>query len=1056
VLRTPLLPFDELEAWGDGLEAPAAVEGDEGELGRALARDKKLLRRRLTATLGRPEVREALFIAAPGVHDSIEAWNRDPDDRRGRKLERALVRYLFRMAARPTPFGLFAGYSLGSVGEETSLRLSSRGGNRRATRLDFGYLSTLVEALVDREGIRHALPCRPNSSLYRAAGRLHYISFHNEGGQRWNRLVAVEETEPLAAVLRLAGRGATPAALADELAGMGPSPAEARAFVDALIESRLLVSDLEPPVTGGEPLAAILARLESVPDAAPVVSLLTEAQTALRELDRDGTGLSTERYAAARQGLERLEVAVEPGRLFRIDLMKPGPGLELGRDLVDELRRGVSLLNRLTRPGDRDALYEVRRAFRDRFEEREVPLVEAFDDEVGIGLDELPAPIGAVRKPDSDRNSERSWTALDELLLNEMLVAAHRGDREIILDEARVSRTVPLEDAPPLPDAFAVVATVSSASERSLRAGDFLVFLHGAFGPSGARLLGRFCGSDPELRRAVEGHLRAEEKLDPGAAFAEIAHLPQGHLGNVTHRPGLRDLEIDYVGPSGIPPERRVAVQDLLVSLVGDRFVLRSRRLGVRIVPRLTSAVSLQLPGLPLFRFLGFLQYQGCRAALTFDWGRLASADFLPRLRVGRTVVAPARWKVTGDQSEGLRGLTGPARFQQVQRWREEWGLPRFVDLFDGDRSLTHDLDNPLGVDSLSDLLGERGGGSLMEPLAAPNRLCAHGPEGRYVHELVVPFIQRRGPRPGPAAATSPPAESVGPSESRFRRSFPPGTTWLYFKLHGGFSAVDRLLCELVGPLCARLLTDGVAERWFFVRYGDPDYHLRLRLEGPADQLHDVALGALQTGLEPYLEDGSVWRVQLDTYEREVERYGGPEGILTAERLFHLDSEAAVEAVTATRGDSQGRWRLALLGVDALLGDLRFEVARKVLVVDQLRDHLHRLVAPKERLSDLFRQSFRTQRADLEALLASSGPSPPGAGALETRSSRSKSVIAELLESERAGRLTRRIAGIAGSLAHLHVNRMLSAAPRQEELRMYDHLARLYRSQTARERKNPA
>jgi hypothetical protein len=28
--------------------------------------------------------------------------------------------------------------------------------------------------------------------------------------------------------------------------------------------------------------------------------------------------------------------------------------------------------------------------------------------------------------------------------------------------------------------------------------------------------------------------------------------------------------------------------------------------------------------------------------------------------------------------------------------------------------------------------------------------------------------------------------------------------------------------------------------------------------------------------LEPYLQDGSVWRIQLDTYERDVERYGGP------------------------------------------------------------------------------------------------------------------------------------------------------------------------------------
>ena len=36
------------------------------------------------------------------------------------------------------------------------------------------------------------------------------------------------------------------------------------------------------------------------------------------------------------------------------------------------------------------------------------------------------------------------------------------------------------------------------------------MLLDGAAGPSGARLLGRFCHADPELHQWVEQHLRAE------------------------------------------------------------------------------------------------------------------------------------------------------------------------------------------------------------------------------------------------------------------------------------------------------------------------------------------------------------------------------------------------------------------------------------------------------------------------------------------------------------------------------------------------------------------
>ena len=206
--------------------------------------------------------------------------------------------------------------------------------------------------------------------------------------------------------------------------------------------------------------------------------------------------------------------------------------------------------------------------------------------------------------------------------------------------------------------------------------------------------------------------------------------------------------------------------------------------------------------------------------------------------------------------------------------------LPRFVDLFDGDRSLTHDLDHPLSVDSLTDLLRERGSVSLMEPLAAADRLCAHGPEGRYVHELVVPFVRRGGARPGPVAPTGGPGRvGLALPRAAFAADFPPGTTWLYLKLYGGVSAIDRLLCELVGPLCARLLTEGVAERWFFVRYGDPDYHLRLRLEGPAEQLRDVDARALfKPAWSRISRKAASGGFNFDTYEREVERYGGPGG----------------------------------------------------------------------------------------------------------------------------------------------------------------------------------
>src|SRR5215510_11424640 len=59
VLRTPLLPFDELEAWSSGLEAPA-VSRDAAALEQALAADRERLRGRLRTLVLRSEVLDAL------------------------------------------------------------------------------------------------------------------------------------------------------------------------------------------------------------------------------------------------------------------------------------------------------------------------------------------------------------------------------------------------------------------------------------------------------------------------------------------------------------------------------------------------------------------------------------------------------------------------------------------------------------------------------------------------------------------------------------------------------------------------------------------------------------------------------------------------------------------------------------------------------------------------------------------------------------------------------------------------------------------------------------
>ena len=62
-----------------------------------------------------------------------------------------------------------------------------------------------------------------------------------------------------------------------------------------------------------------------------------------------------------------------------------------------------------------------------------------------------------------------------------------------------------------------------------------------------------------------------------------------------------------------------------------------------------------------------------------------------------------------------------------------------------------------------------------------------------------------------------------------FSRRFPPGSEWLYAKLYTGIATADDVLLEVIAPLTQEALRRGAADKWFFIRYADPQWHLRLR-----------------------------------------------------------------------------------------------------------------------------------------------------------------------------------------------------------------------------------
>lgn len=1049
-VRTPLMQFDEFLAWGAGLQGASASDAT---LERVLANDRQLLRSRLRAVLERSEVRESLFIASPNTHADLDKWVSAPDNEYPQKLERTLVRYFSRMTSRPTPFGLFSGCSVGVIGESTRLKLSERSHYKRHTRLDNDYLCKLSDSLATDPRVAPYVRYRPNSSLYEAAGRLRYAEARYADDVRHWDLVAVEANPLVDALLAHAAEtpnGATKADLALALVALDPeiSQDDAETFVGELAASQLLVADLAPCVTGPEPIHEIITKLEEDSATSPLAGELRHARDALAAIDQRGLGSDAGLYRDIAKRLESLPCPVELPRLFQVDMVKPAPNAALGTNVVEALRSTIRALQRIARPQRSDALEGFRSRFEARFERQEVPLMVALDDESGVGYGDTRETVSLLDGIKFARAKTASWTVDQRhtVLMSKLEEAREHGDREIVLREDDLKRMA--NPSPPaLARSFSVVATLLAKSPDAIDPGNFRLVFKGTC--AGLTLLGRFCHSDPELSEYVSNHLRAEDELTPDAVVAEIVHLPEGRIGNVINRPVLRDYEIVFLGKSGAPLERQITVDDLLVSVGENReIVLRSKRLRRQVIPRMTNAHNFNARSIGVYRFLCDLGRDG-HPYLGLDWGPLEMASHRPRVRIDRTVVSLETWRIQASQLEPLAVVKGTARFRAVKQLRAKYRLPRFVALVDGDNVLPVDLDNVLSIESFVQLAKDRRA-IVLEELDPDNLSVVEGPEGRFCHELVVPMLARDV------------APSIEPGVCSRRsddvvRAFPPGSEWLYAKLYTGNATADRVLAA-VRPVIDDALAAGTVDSWFFIRYGDPDWHIRLRFHGTPARLAAEVLPALHAAAAPLLADGRMWKLQLDTYVREVERYGGGHGVEIAERWFAVDSRTTLDIIDLLDGDAgnDARWRLAFRGIDQLLDDLGFDFATKHGIVRRARDgfaHEHNATIETTRPIG---HKFRQERAALEALLdrmADTGSELAPALALMTRASPRVRAIGEALrDAERAGRLTLRVTDIASSYMHMLVNRLLKSAARQQELVIYDFLERCYTSRSKRVR----
>lgn len=1039
ILRTPILPYTDFIEWGNSSTATDAdVEKFTAEL-----------REKIRQHLSTSKIQEAIYIASPSLFNRIHYWKDNPNSEKGRKIEFALVKYFSRMCSRSTPFGTFAGVSTGLIANHTLLQLSCSDNYKRHVRFDTGYICTLSALLSKIPQIRNDIHFFPNDTLYQIGEKYRFVEYGSNGGARTFRLSDVDKSSYLDTLLEMARTGDTLANLASTLStGEDVELSEASSFIDELVECKILISELEPKITGREPFEHFLDVLQKYRQQYEGLDKIFNAHAQIQQLNKTSLGASTNLYKEISDELHDLDVPQNMAHLLQVDLFKPVENLAISSELTKELGETAALLFDLS-PSYLQNMEDLLTRFRERFDHQEISLMHALDEENGLAFgenafDETPLLRGMKLNKQS-MPAKQPQSPVEAYLISLLCDSFKNNTTEVVLDpkilQGLKKNTVQLS-----PQSFC--ANVNLLENKNTK--EKITFVRYST-VSVSSLLGRFCHGDMKLRELVRTHTKKEADLYPDCIIAEIVHLPRGRTGNIIARPDFTDFEIVYLGRSGVPAGNQIPVSDLFLSIRQGEFRLWSKKFQKRIIPRLSSAHNYHGAGnLGVYRFLASMQ-GGSAGVLHFDWpASVHNVRYLPRLKLGNLYLTKARWNLHEDDIDLLRCCTNDNLMNTIHHMRLRCKMPRVVSIVEGDNVLAIDLQNILSIQTFVSMLNGRKRMMLEEVTGDDEQFAVTGPEGIFANEIMIPFLQSL-PASNKQPGTGAHARSVNPAPvnilMKLQRTFTPGDEWLYLKIYCGTTTADRILRLVFRDLVDASCKTRSIDSWFFIRYADPQSHIRLRLQiGPGSQAQDI-LKTVNEHLLPLVETGAVWKIQLDTYEREIERYGGTRCMESCERIFSADSDAVVNLLRCIGSHpDETRTAVAYMGVDKILDDFQISNPNKALLLRELaRDFSKEFNLTLEQEVNLGKK-YRIEKEDITAALCGSdegeGYRPECIRIFAFRSlviRRESEFIKKVSSAEGASQ-------ICCSIIHMFINRLIRSNHRAHELVIYDLMRRHYES----------
>ncbi|PJJ09862.1 thiopeptide-type bacteriocin biosynthesis protein [Flavobacterium sp. 1] len=276
------------------------------------------------------------------------------------------------------------------------------------------------------------------------------------------------------------------------------------------------------------------------------------------------------------------------------------------------------------------------------------------------------------------------------------------------------------------------------------------------------------------------------------------------------------------------------------------------------------------------------------------------------------------------------------------------------------------------------------------------------------------------------------------------KRDFCLGSEWLYYKIYTGVKTADIILLEKLNPVIQELRDENKIQKWFFIRYKDPEEHLRIRIYCANSENTSLIIAQLYPVLNTLLQDNIVWKVQTDTYQREMERYG-KNTIEDSETLFWQDSEMILNYLSLKLNFTKNKMELifSFLSIDSFLNSFSLSNIQKLTLMDELQASFKKEFDADKTLKKEMANHYKELSQEVQFFLSGTALNdfPKIYVAIQEKQNQTNKTILLIKD-----KLTIPLSDFLMSHIHMMMNRQYTSKQRMYELLIYDHLFRYYKS----------